>query len=120
MGASPEIILPARLAEELGFWPPPNEALESTYDTAGGPARFYAIRGAAVLQVIEEDLTSRELIVDTAISPIEREVLLSDFVIGEMGIIILNAYKGFWRFESDLPEKVRHGERDLNFGSYLI
>ncbi|MBS7653170.1 hypothetical protein KEJ13_08590 [Candidatus Bathyarchaeota archaeon] len=75
-GASPEVILPAKLAEKLGFWPPPNESVESTYDTAGGLARFYA-----------------------------------HFVIGEMGIIILNAYKGFWRFESDPPERVRHGKR---------
>ncbi|MEM2127177.1 MAG: hypothetical protein QXH67_03025 [Candidatus Bathyarchaeia archaeon] len=86
-GASPEVILPAKLAEKLGFWPPPNEAVESMYDTAGGLARFYAIRGAALLQVVEEDVTSREL--DTVISPIEREVLLSGFVIGEMGIINL-------------------------------
>lgn len=33
-GASPEIIVPVRLAERLGLWPPPSEAVESTYDTA--------------------------------------------------------------------------------------
>lgn len=40
----------------------------------------------------------------------EREVLLSDYVIGEMGIIILNAYKGSWRFEGDPLEKIRHSK----------
>ncbi|MEM1582866.1 MAG: hypothetical protein QXK89_10245 [Candidatus Bathyarchaeia archaeon] len=111
MGVSPEIIVPAKLAEKIGLWPPPNDAVESTYDTAGGPARFYVIREAAILQVIEEDSISRELVVDVVISPTEREVLLSDYVIGELEIIILNAYKGLWRFHSDPPEKTRYSKR---------
>lgn len=68
--------------------------VESIYDTAGGPARFHVIREAAILQVIGEDIASRELLVDIVISPMEREILLSDYVIGNMEIIILNAYKG--------------------------
>jgi len=110
-GVSPEIIVPVRLAEKLGLWPPPSNAIESTYDTAGGPARFYAIREAATLQVVDEETFSRELVVDIVISPIEREILLSDYVIGELEIIILNAYKGTWKFQSDLPEKIRYSEK---------
>ncbi|MBS7606117.1 MAG: hypothetical protein QW186_08555 [Candidatus Bathyarchaeia archaeon] len=110
-GASPEIIVPVRLAERLGLWPPPSNAIESTYDTAGGPARFYVIREAATLQIVGEDLPPRELIVDIVISPLEREVLLSDYVIGELEIIILNAYRGAWRLQSDPPEKMRYSER---------
>ncbi|MEM2740103.1 MAG: hypothetical protein QXQ29_04815, partial [Candidatus Bathyarchaeia archaeon] len=108
IGSSPEIILPVRLAEDLGLWPPPSDAVESTYDTAGGPARFYVARRAASLQIVEEDSVSKEVIVDIVISTMEREVLLSDFVIGELGIVILNAYKGYWRFDSDPPGKSRY------------
>lgn len=110
-GASPEIIVPVRLAERLGLWPPPSNAVESMYDTAGGPARFYVIREAATLQIAEEDVPQRELVVDIVISPIEREILLSDYVIGELEIIILNAYKGIWKLQSDPPEKVRCSKR---------
>ncbi|MEM1514488.1 MAG: hypothetical protein QXH24_00300 [Candidatus Bathyarchaeia archaeon] len=110
-GASPEIIVPIRLAEKLGLWPPPNGAIESTYDTAGGPARFYIIREAAILQVIGEDSVLKELVVDIVISPMEREVLLSDYVIGELEIIILNAYKGTWKFQTDPQEKIRCSEK---------
>lgn len=110
-GLSPEIIIPIKLAENLGLWPPLHEAIESTYDTAGGPARFFMTRQSAILQVIEEDAASKELIVDITISPMEREVLLSDYVIGEVGIVILNAYKGLWRFDGDPIDKVRYSRR---------
>ncbi|MEN2975429.1 MAG: hypothetical protein ABDH32_07665 [Candidatus Caldarchaeales archaeon] len=106
-GLSPEIIIPVRLAEDLGFWPLPREAVESTYDTPGGPARFFIIKQAAILQVVEEDHKSNEIVVDTVISPTEREVLLSDYVIGEASIVILNAYKGVWRFDKDPIDKLR-------------
>lgn len=29
---SPEIIIPIKLAENLGLWPPPNDTVESIYD----------------------------------------------------------------------------------------
>lgn len=110
-GSSPEIIVPVKLAENLGIWPLPNEAIEAIYDTAGGPARFYMIKEAAIIQIVEEDCVSKELVVDIVVSPSEREVLLSDFVIGELGIVILNAYRGFWKFDKDELEKVRYSKR---------
>lgn len=110
-GSSPEIILPLRLAERLGLWPPLKDAIESIYDTAGGPAKFYVIRESIALKIIEEDYTSKELITDTVISPMEREVLLSDYIIGGLGIIILNAYTGIWRFHDDSLEKIRYSKR---------
>lgn len=54
--------------------------------------------------MVEEDTRSDELPVDVVISPIEREVLLSDLLIGELGIIILNAYKGLWKLNNNLQE----------------
>jgi len=107
-GSSPEIIVPVRLAEETGLWPPPIDAVESTYDTAGGPARFHAIKNAITLQVIEDDVASKELTTDVVISPMEREALLSDVVIGELEIAIMNAHKGYWRFNFDPSNKTRY------------
>ncbi len=107
-GSSPEIIIPVRLAEEMGLWPPPIDAVESTYDTAGGPASFYAIKDAITLQIIEDDAASKELTTDVAISPMEREALLSDVVIGELEVAIMNAHKGYWRFNFDPSDKTRY------------
>jgi len=110
-GSSPEIILPVKLAEEIGLWPPPIDAIESTYDTAGGPARFHMIREAITLQIIGDDVASKELTTDVAISPTEREILLSDVVIGELEVVILNAHKGHWRFGFDPQNSVRYSKR---------
>lgn len=107
-GSSPEIIVPVRLAEEMGLWPPSIDAVESTYDTAGGPARFYAIKDAITLQIIEDDAASKELTTDVVISPMEREALLSDVVIGELEVAIMNAHKGYWRFGFDPSNKTRY------------
>lgn len=63
------------------------------------------------MKIVEEDCTSKELITDVVISPMEREVLLSDYIIGELGIVILNAYTGIWRFNNDPLEKIRHSKR---------
>lgn len=57
----------------MNLWPPTAEATESTYDTAGGPARFHVVRGAASLQVVEEDAVSKELTVDLVLSPMEEK-----------------------------------------------
>ena len=110
IGTSPEIIIPIKLAENLGLWPPPNDVVESVYDTAGGPIRFYTVKHGSTIQLVEEDTESGELPVDVVISPIEREVLLSDFVIGELGVIILNAYKGLWKLNNDPQEKIRYSK----------
>ena len=107
-GSSPEIIVPVRLGAEIGLWPPPIDSVEATYDTAGGPARFYAIRDAITLQIIEDDASSKELTTDVVISPMEREALLSDVVIGELEVAIMNAHKGYWRFNFDPSNKTRY------------
>jgi len=107
-GSSAEIIVPVKLAEVMGLWPLPIEAVESTYDTAGGPARFHAIKDAATLRIVEDDVASKELTIDLVISPMEREPLLSDVVIGELEVVILNAQKGYWRFSFDPSNKTRH------------
>jgi predicted aspartyl protease len=110
-GSSPEIIVPVKLAEEIGLWPPPIDAIQSTYDTAGGPARFHTVRAAITLQIVDNDVASKELTADVAISPTEREVLLSDIVIGELEVVILNAHRGYWRFISDLMNYIRYSKK---------
>ena len=110
-GSSNEIMIPVRLSEIIGLWPPPMDAVESTYETAGGPARFFVVKKGAGLMVIEESDTPRELVVDIVVSPMEREVLLSDVVISGLEMIILDAYKGHWRFRSDPEDRVRRSAR---------
>ncbi|MEM1909881.1 MAG: hypothetical protein QXT79_10950, partial [Thermofilaceae archaeon] len=44
---TPQLLIPRRLALELGLWPPPEDAYLVEVGTAGGPVRNYLVPGAA-------------------------------------------------------------------------
>jgi len=46
----------------------------------------------------ELELEGRRLVVNVVVNPYIDEVLLSDYVAGELCIIILDAKRGLWRF----------------------
>ncbi|OYT40355.1 MAG: hypothetical protein B6U89_02465 [Desulfurococcales archaeon ex4484_58] len=77
------------------------------YDTAGGSIAMYVYPRSCRVRVVEPDTVSREVIVDLVISPIEREVVMSDALIEELGIILLSPRKGLWRFVNDPVDKIR-------------
>jgi len=108
---TPQLIVPKSVARELSFWPPPPEALELVYDTAGGPLRVWLIQKAISVKVLTEDVESREVIVDLVISPLADEALISDKLIDELEIVIEAAGRGLWRFRGDPPTKLRESIR---------
>ena len=69
------------------------------------------VESGARLRLLGEEGVLAETTVNTAISTSETEVLLSDYVISELGIVILDALRGHWRLRRDPPEKVRHSYR---------
>lgn len=77
------------------------------YDTAGGPISLQVYPGACRVTVLEEDRRSKSVHADLAVSPIEREILMSDALTEELGIIILSPKSGLWRFTDDPPDKTR-------------
>lgn len=104
----PQLLVPyaflARSNVDLGGLGRP-DSIE--YDTAGGPLTMYVYRGACRVVVVEHDRMSREVEADLVISPIEREVLINDTLIEELGIVILSPRSGLWRFTDDPPGVVR-------------
>jgi len=78
------------------------------YDTAGGPVTLYSFIEACKVSVIEEDIKSRDVNSDLVVSPIEKEILLSDSLTEELGIVILSPRKGIWKFSNDPLDKVRY------------
>ncbi len=78
------------------------------YDTAGGTIAMNLYPRACRVSVIESDRTSKEVIADLVVSLIEREILISDALTEELGIIILSPKKGYWRFIDDKQDIVRH------------
>ena len=104
---TPQLLVPRRLALELGLWPPPEDSYLVEVGTAGGPVRNYLVPRAAEVYVVTRDRVVGPSICDIMISSIEYEVLISDKLGGELGIVILDL-RGKWRFSDE--ETVRETE----------
>ena len=107
----PQLLVPKSVARELGLWPPPPEAIETIYDTAGGPLRVWYIPRSVRVSVVTPDYVSEEVLADLVISPLADEVLMSDMLIEALGIVIEAAGRGLWRFRWEPKEKLRPSEK---------
>ena len=104
----PQILVPDRLltlngidVSKLGA----GRAVE--YGTAGGDIAMYVVKRACTVSILEPDRVVGSVTSDLVISPIEREVLISDALGEELGIVILSLKKGLWRFSNDPEGTVR-------------
>ncbi len=98
----PEIILPLRVAELLGFYPTlPEGAVVKTYETAGGIVRMYYVKDGVEIQVTTDEKTSSPIRCAAVLSELETEVLLSDKTIEELKIILERPKEGIWRFRDE-------------------
>ena len=98
----PEMLVPVKVAETLGFWPDlPKGAVVKAYETAGGTVRMYHISEAVEIHVATEDRLSKTIKCHLVISELEREVLLGDRAIDELEIVIESPGKGLWRFKDE-------------------
>ena len=106
-----QLMIPTLLARELGLWPLPPAAREKVFDIAGGPLRVWVIRGAAKVQVLAEDSTSKIVTVDLVISPLADEPLISDILASELELVLEDIGRGLWRFRWDPEGRVRRSAR---------
>jgi len=81
------------------------------YDTAGGPITMHMYPEACTVTVVEEDRTSKSVKADVVISPVEREILMSDALMEELGIVIVSPKSGLWKFIDDAAEKIRRSHK---------
>ncbi len=89
-------LLPA-LARRVVQWPP-HAARHVAADTGGGEAEFLYLESAAWLEV-----GGRRVLVNLLVNPYIDEAIISDYVMGELGIVVLDAKRGYWRFADDPP-----------------
>jgi len=71
---------------------------------------MYVYPKACRVSIIEPDRSSREVIADLVVSLTEREVLMNDALIEELGVIIISPRKGLWKFTDD-PSTTRSSQR---------
>ncbi len=58
---------------------------------------MYVIPGAIEVQVVEDDVETELVRADAVVSPVEREVLISDYLAGLLGIMVDDFRLGLWR-----------------------
>ena len=104
---TPQILVPIKMLLRSGIELSrlPGENVE--YGTAGGLITMYVARRVCRVYVVEPDRTVGGVEADLVLSPMEREVLISDALGEELRIVLLNLKKGYWRFSDDPPSKVR-------------
>ena len=102
----PDIVVPVEVAKLLGLWPP-RSASTAILETGGGETANPYYRACAELELVLEDRESRKLRVNVIVNPHVDEVVVSDYVAGELGIVLLDFKRGLWRLNDDPPLKVR-------------
>jgi hypothetical protein len=113
----PEIIISEHLAERLGFYPRLPEGTEvEEYRSVGGRFRAYRIPGLAEIFAETSNKIVGPVDVTVTIVPGEDEALLSDKLIDSLGIELIEAGKGLWRFRGEVD--LRKSEPpSLNLGA---
>jgi len=107
---SPQLMIPVSLARELRLWPPPIEARETVFETAGGSLRVWIIPRVAITSVVTEDVESKTVEVDIVVSQLADEPLISDVLAGSLELAVEDFAEGLWRFRWEPKERVRKSE----------
>jgi len=107
---TPQLLIPVKLAKELGYWPPPEDSIEATFDTAGGPLKVWIVKGGANVKVVCRDAESSAVKVDIVVSQLADEPLISDKLAGELKLVVEDFAEGLWRFRWEEPGKLRRSE----------
>jgi hypothetical protein len=102
----PDIGVPTEVAQELGLWPPKGFRLEEA-QTAGGKSYLFATPQKARIRLLLGTRSDPEVEGNILISPHLDEVILSDYLTEELGIIIVSLRRGLWRHKTDPPEVTR-------------
>ena len=100
----PEIHIPLTCARELNLRL--TELHGESYKVVGGTTSAY-ILGDVLVQVMEEDRSS-EWVRARAVAVLgEHEVILSDRLLDMLGIEIVKAGMGYWRFSGEPIDRIR-------------
>lgn len=104
---SPQILMPVEIAKELDLYAHLLEARIESYGTVAGPVRLYVLPSSVEVWIEESDVRSPQVVCDVLISDLEKEVLISDYLAGELGIIAEDFRIGLWRLKNDPEKKIR-------------
>lgn len=91
----PDIVLPVKVAERLGLWPPPSNSIVAEYGTVAGDVILVKIDNSIEVQVVADDRRSRNVVCNALVSTREDEVLVSDYVADELEVAVVRPRAGW-------------------------
>jgi len=104
----PQILTPISLARRLDLWDRVLiEGSSQIFGTVAGLTRLYVLPSSIYVSIVEDDIETEPILSDTVISEIEREVLISDYLAGLLGIAVEDFREGLWRLRSDRNNRIR-------------
>lgn len=107
----PEILLPVKLAEKLGLYPPNQGSMLEEYSVVGGTTLIIKSSEPAYVQVVVKDRETDLTEAVPLMSDKEDEVLISDRLASRLKISIDDPAEGTWRFRDDPTTKKRTSEQ---------
>jgi len=107
----PEILLPVKLAEKLGLYPPNQGSVLEEYSVVGGTTLIIKSSEPAYVQVVVKDRETHLTEAVPLMSDKEDEVLISDKLASRLRISIDDPAEGTWRFRDDPTTKKRTSEQ---------
>ena len=108
----PQLLVPYRFLKVNGIeFEDLGSPLTVEYETAGGVVALNVYRDVCQVSIITDHEITESVVTDMVVSPIEKEILISDTLAEELGIIILNPGKGYWRLRSDPLDKIRESPK---------
>lgn len=99
----PEMVLPVRLAERLGLYPPTKGSTLEEYGVVGGTTLLIRSPQRLSVQVLVADRSTKPVEAVPMISSGEEEVLISDKLASALRLSIEDPGEGVWRFRDDSP-----------------
>ena len=93
--AEPEALLPVRLAERLGLWPPPPGARAERFESPAATFTMLTVRRAVRISVA--GTRRRGVLCHAVISERETEVVLNDRLLGLLAIALVDVGRGLYR-----------------------
>jgi len=104
----PQILIPISLARRLDLWDRGLiEGSSQIFGTVAGPTRLYVLPSSLYVSIVEDGVETETVLSGAVISEVEREVLISDYLAGLLGIAVEDFREGLWHLRSDGNNRVR-------------
>jgi len=90
----PEVLLPVRVAERLGLWPPPATARTERFESPAAAFGMVSVPRALAISLVGNKRRAR---CDAVISERETEVVLNDLAVDALRLELVAAGRGLYR-----------------------